>query len=185
MPPCGLAEVTHSSGAPSPRTQAPPTPTPTLTLTRLKYPVRTSGSNKLWQVQIPLDALPDGTEVDGNGNLICLATRDRPPLYQPGSCAPLLDGDDMGLGLLGGAAGWKWPRGAWQRHSSAARLPRTGPLGDGLNHTHSAKRGRAAEIATRGRGASAGACPSLSSRALSPAPRRRHGATAAVGGRAV
>jgi len=68
----------------------------------LKYPVRTSGSNKLWQVQIPLDALPDGTEVDGNGNLICLATRDRPPLYQPGSCAPLLDGDDMGLGLLGG-----------------------------------------------------------------------------------
>jgi len=68
----------------------------------LKYPVRTSGSNKLWQVQIPLDALPDGTEVDGNGNLVCLATRDRPPLYQPGSCAPLLDGDDMGLGLLGG-----------------------------------------------------------------------------------
>ena len=96
--------------------------------------MRTSGSNKLWQVQIPLDALPDGTEVDGNGNLICLATRDRPPLYQPGSCAPLLDGDDMGLGLLGGAAGWKWPIGAWQRHSSAARLPRTGPLGDGLNH---------------------------------------------------
>ena len=38
------------------------------------------------------------------GNLICLATRDRPPLYQPGSCAPLLDGDDMGLGLLGAAA---------------------------------------------------------------------------------
>lgn len=68
----------------------------------LKYPVRTTGSNKLWQVQIPLDALPDGTEVDGSGNLICLATRDRPPLYQPGSCAPLLDGDDMGLGLLGG-----------------------------------------------------------------------------------
>ena len=28
--------------------------------------------------------------------------RDRPPLYQPGSCAPLVEGDDMGLGLLGG-----------------------------------------------------------------------------------
>ena len=68
----------------------------------LKYPVRTSGSNKLWQVRIPLDALPDGTEVDGNGNLVCLAMRDRPPLYQPGSCAPLVEGDDMGLGLLGG-----------------------------------------------------------------------------------
>ena len=68
----------------------------------LKYPVRTAGSNRQWTVQLPLDALPDGTEVDGNGNLICLATRDRPPLYQPGSAAPLLDGDDMGLGLLGG-----------------------------------------------------------------------------------
>ena len=68
----------------------------------LKYPVCTSGSSRLWQVQMPLDALPDGTEVDGNGNLICLATRDRPPLYQPGSCAPLMEGDDMGLGLLGG-----------------------------------------------------------------------------------
>ena len=30
-------------------------------------------------------------------------------LYQPGSCAPLLDGDDMGLGLLGAAAREEWP----------------------------------------------------------------------------
>jgi len=68
----------------------------------LKYPVRTSGSNKLWQVQLPIDALPDGTEVDMNGNLICTALRDKPPLYQPGSAAPLMEGDEMGLGLLGG-----------------------------------------------------------------------------------
>jgi len=69
----------------------------------LKYPVRTSGSNKLWQAQIPLDALPDGTEVDGHGNLVCTALRENPPLYQPGSAAPLMgEGDDMGLGLLGG-----------------------------------------------------------------------------------
>ena len=68
----------------------------------LKYPVRTSGSNKLWQVQLPLDALPDGTEVDGSGNLVCTATRDKPPLYQPGSVAPTFEGDDLGLGLLGG-----------------------------------------------------------------------------------
>ena len=68
----------------------------------LKYPIRCSGSNKLWQAQIPLDALPDGTEVDGHGNLICTALRDQPPLYQPGSAAPLIEGDDLGLGLLGG-----------------------------------------------------------------------------------
>ena len=68
----------------------------------LKYPIRTSGSNKLWQAQIPLDALPDGTEVDGHGNLICTALRDQPPLYQPGSAAALIEGDDLGLGLLGG-----------------------------------------------------------------------------------
>ncbi|KAL3908241.1 MAG: hypothetical protein SGPRY_009878 [Prymnesium sp.] len=57
----------------------------------LKYPV-----------QIPLDALPEGSEMDANGNLLPLSSRDRPPLYQPGSCANLIDGDDMGLGLLGG-----------------------------------------------------------------------------------
>ena len=69
----------------------------------LKYPVRTAGYNRLWQVQIPLDALPDGTEVDMDGNLVCTALRDKPPLYQPGSAAPLVgEGDDMGLGLLGG-----------------------------------------------------------------------------------
>ena len=68
----------------------------------LKYPVRAAGSNKLWHTQIPVDALPDGTEVDGNGQLINVAVRDRAPLYQPGSAAPLIDGDDMGLGLLGG-----------------------------------------------------------------------------------
>ena len=28
--------------------------------------------------------------------------RERPPLYKPGSAAPAGDGDDMGLGLLGG-----------------------------------------------------------------------------------
>ena len=69
----------------------------------LKYPVRTAGSNKLWSVQIPVDALPDGTEVDHTGQLICTALRDNPPLYQPGSAAGLMgEGDDMGLGILGG-----------------------------------------------------------------------------------
>jgi len=70
----------------------------------LKYPVRTAGSNKLWQVQIPVDALPDGTDVDPvSGMLICTTSRDMPPLYQPGSGAALVgEGDDMGLGLLGG-----------------------------------------------------------------------------------
>jgi len=69
----------------------------------LKYPVRTSGSNKLWTAQIPLDALPDGTEIDGHGNLVCTALREKPPLYQPGSAAPLMgESDDLGLGLLGG-----------------------------------------------------------------------------------
>jgi len=68
----------------------------------LKYPVRAAGSNKLWHAQIPLDALPEGTEVDGNGHLISTAMRDTPPLYQPGSAAPLMEGDDLGLGLLGG-----------------------------------------------------------------------------------
>lgn len=67
----------------------------------LKYPIRTSGSNRLWQAAIPLDALPDGTEVDGDGRVVCTALRDLPPLYQPGSAAPL-EGDDLGLGLLGG-----------------------------------------------------------------------------------
>ena len=70
----------------------------------LRYPVRTSGSNRLWPVQIPVDALPEGNEADANGNLICTALRDKPPLYQPGSAAQMgLEGtDDMGLGLLGG-----------------------------------------------------------------------------------
>ena len=53
-------------------------------------------------MQIPLDALPDGTEVDASGNLVCASMRDKPPLYQPGSAAPQYEGDDMGLGLLGG-----------------------------------------------------------------------------------
>lgn len=53
-------------------------------------------------MQIPLDALPDGTEVDASGNLVCAAMRDKPPLYQPGSVMPQYEGDDMGLGLLGG-----------------------------------------------------------------------------------
>jgi len=70
----------------------------------LKYPVRCAGSNRLWQVQIPLDALPDGTEVDpATGQLICTSQRDQPPLYQPGSAAAFMgEGDDLGLGLLGG-----------------------------------------------------------------------------------
>ena len=67
-----------------------------------RYPVRTSGSNRLWHVQLPLDCLPDGTEVDGAGHLVSTNLRERPPLYKPGSAAPAGDGDDMGLGLLGG-----------------------------------------------------------------------------------
>lgn len=54
------------------------------------------------QVQIPLAALPDGSEINANGQLLCVSSRDLPPLYQPGSGANLIDGDDMGLGLLGG-----------------------------------------------------------------------------------
>ena len=47
--------------------------------------------------------MPEGTEVDAHGNLICTAMRDKPPLYQPGSAASLnMEGDDLGLGLLGG-----------------------------------------------------------------------------------
>ena len=64
--------------------------------------MRTSGSNRLWHVQLPLDCLPDGTEVDGAGHLVSTNLRERPPLYKPGSAAPAGDGDDMGLGLLGG-----------------------------------------------------------------------------------
>ena len=44
----------------------------------LKYSVRTSGSNKLWHAQIPVDALPDGTDVD-NGNLMCNTSQDMTP----------------------------------------------------------------------------------------------------------
>lgn len=69
----------------------------------LKYPVRTSGSNRVWNVQVPLDALPDGTELGSQGELVCAAARDVAPRYQPGSCAQSVDmaGDDLGLGLLG------------------------------------------------------------------------------------
>ena len=42
----------------------------------LKYPVRCNGSNRLWQVQLPLDALPEGAELDANGNIMCVAMRD-------------------------------------------------------------------------------------------------------------
>lgn len=68
----------------------------------LKYPVRVNGSNRLWQVELPLDCLPDGSEFDSNGNLMCVAMRDRPTYVQQQAGAPLMDGDDMGLGLLGG-----------------------------------------------------------------------------------
>ena len=67
----------------------------------LKYPVRASGSTQLWTNQIPLDALPDGTEVDANGNLILAPLRNKPPLYQPGGASLDMEGD-LGLGLLGG-----------------------------------------------------------------------------------
>ena len=66
-----------------------------------RYPIRTTGSNRLWQVQVPVEALPEGTEVDPSGRLVCASLRDKPPLYQPGSAAPQYEGDDMGLGLLG------------------------------------------------------------------------------------
>ena len=69
----------------------------------LKYPVRCPGSNRLWEVQLPVDALPDGSEVDAGGRLIVTWRRDQPPLYKPGSAANQYDyGDEMGLGLLGG-----------------------------------------------------------------------------------
>lgn len=68
----------------------------------LNYPVRTSGSNRLWQAQIPVDALPEGTEVDAHGKVVSSYLRDQPPLYQPGTAAPHYEGDDLGLGLLGG-----------------------------------------------------------------------------------
>jgi len=68
----------------------------------LKYPVRTGGSNRLWQVQIPLDALPDGAALDAHGQLLAVSSRGLPPLYQPGSGGALADADETGLGLLGG-----------------------------------------------------------------------------------
>ena len=72
------------------------------------------------------------------------------------------------------SGGWRVVRGAWcvVRGGATARLahlPRTGPLGEGLHHAPRERRGRAAQIATRDRGATAGACQSLSFRALSPA----------------
>merc|ERR1719291_277998 len=68
----------------------------------LKYPVRVNGSNRLWQVDLPLDSLPDGTELDANGNIMCVALRERPAYVNQQGAAPLMEGDDMGLGLLGG-----------------------------------------------------------------------------------
>ncbi len=73
----------------------------------LKYPVRTSGSNRLWHVQLPIDCLPEGTELDAQGKVMCAYPKDRPPLYQPGTHAHVnanvLDGDEqLAAGLLGG-----------------------------------------------------------------------------------
>ena len=45
--------------------------------------------------------MPDGTEVDANGNLILAPLRNKPPLYQPGGASLDMEGD-LGLGLLGG-----------------------------------------------------------------------------------
>jgi len=68
----------------------------------LKYPVRLNGSNRLWQIQLPLDSLPDGSEIDHNGHLMCAGLRQPPAYVHQQVGAPLMDGDDMGLGLLGG-----------------------------------------------------------------------------------
>mmetsp|Transcript_23344 Transcript_23344/g.50366 ORF Transcript_23344/g.50366 Transcript_23344/m.50366 type:complete len:443 (-) Transcript_23344:377-1705(-) len=68
----------------------------------LKYPVRVTGSNRLWQVELPLDSLPDGTELDQSGAIMCEAMRERPAYTQQHAGAPLMEGDEMGLGLLGG-----------------------------------------------------------------------------------
>ena len=70
-----------------------------------KYPIRASGSNKLWHAPIPVDALPEDITVDSNGSLVCRSTnqRDRPPPTCHGdAAAPLVMGDDLGLDLLGG-----------------------------------------------------------------------------------
>uniref|UniRef100_A0A7S4C4P9 Uncharacterized protein n=1 Tax=Chrysotila carterae TaxID=13221 RepID=A0A7S4C4P9_CHRCT len=67
----------------------------------LKYPVHAAGSNKPWQAQLPLDALPDGTEFDANGNIAAVALREVPAYAQQNMGAPLTEGDEMGLGLLG------------------------------------------------------------------------------------
>jgi len=68
----------------------------------LKYPVRLNGSNRLWEVQLPLDSLPDGSELDGDGRLLCVGVRLPQTYVHQQAGAPLMDGDDMGLGLLGG-----------------------------------------------------------------------------------
>lgn len=62
-----------------------------------------TGSNRLWPVQIPLDALPEGTELDANGNIMCLALRDARANYsgQPSAGGGQFEGEDA-LGLLGG-----------------------------------------------------------------------------------
>lgn len=73
----------------------------------LKYPVRAGGSNRLWRVQLPLDCLPEGYEVDGEGNVMSVGLvefnahqRNNAPQHGVGS-GGVMDADDMGLGLLG------------------------------------------------------------------------------------
>ena len=72
----------------------------------LKYPVRVNGSNRLWQAALPVDALPDGTEIDESGQIIRYTLSAISGASESsGGCqsgGQLMDGDELGLGLLGG-----------------------------------------------------------------------------------
>lgn len=72
----------------------------------LNYPVRATGSNKLWEVVLPHDALPKETEFDQNGRVAYVPTAtnlDRSPYGMgAGGAAGGMEGDDAMLGMLGG-----------------------------------------------------------------------------------
>ncbi|EOD36445.1 hypothetical protein EMIHUDRAFT_226503 [Emiliania huxleyi CCMP1516] len=72
----------------------------------LAYPVRATGSNKLWEVTVPVDALPKGTELDARGNVLYVPTAtnaDRSACGVGGGVGGGgLEGDDAMLGMLGG-----------------------------------------------------------------------------------
>lgn len=70
----------------------------------LNYPVRATGSNKLWEVVLPMDALPKGTELGAEGDVLYVPTStnvDRSP-YGMGGGGSAGGLDHEMLGMLGG-----------------------------------------------------------------------------------